>query len=135
LGNQALGLPQYLALGTHDVTVQSSSVFGQARWKVVPELEVALGARWTDERRKDDAFNQLAGERAALAQPKIASHNLSPELTITWKPQDNLTVFGSLKKGYKSGSFTVTTPAMNGTDNAFGDEKVEGGEVGLKSRW
>lgn len=134
LGNTALGLPQYLALGAHDVTVESSSVFGQARWKVVPSLEVALGARWTDERRKDDAVNLLAQKRVALAEPKIASHDLSPELTLTWKPQDNLTVFGSLKKGYKSGSFTVTTPAADGADNAFGDEKVEGGEVGLKSR-
>jgi iron complex outermembrane receptor protein len=135
LGNTAYGLPPNLAVGTHDVNIESSSVFGQLRWTVIPTLEVAAGARWQDERRSDDAVDLLANERVALAVPKISSHNLSPELTITWRPQDTLTVFGSLKKGYKSGSFTVTTPVSDGDNNSFGDEKVQGGEVGFKSRW
>jgi len=133
-GNTALGLPTLLANGSHDVQIESSSVFGQLRWRVIPELEVAAGARWTDERRSDDARNFLLGRRVQLAEPKISSQNLSPELTLTYRPKDTLTLFGSFKRGYKSGSFTVTTPAMDGIDNAFGDEKVTGGEVGLKSR-
>jgi iron complex outermembrane receptor protein len=136
LGNQALGLglPVFLAHGTHDVAVESASVFGQLRWKIIDTLEIAAGARWTDEWRNDAPVNLVTGRLVALAEPKIDSHNLSPELTLTYTPLDTLTVFGSLKKGYKSGSFTVTTPAADGIDNSFGDEKVQGGEVGVKSR-
>jgi outer membrane receptor protein involved in Fe transport len=43
-------------------------------------------------------------------------------------------VFGALKQGYKSGSFSIATPPVTGIDNSFGDERVRGGEAGLKSR-
>jgi outer membrane receptor protein involved in Fe transport len=66
--------------------------------------------------------------------PRIKSDNVSPELTVSYRPTDTLTVFGSLKKGYKSGSFNMAVPALPGDDNAFEDEKVEGGEIGFKSR-
>jgi iron complex outermembrane receptor protein len=70
-----------------------------------------------------------------MAVPKIRAKNVSPEVTLTWRPTDDLTLFGAWKQGYKSGSFNVSTPPFTGENNAFGDEKVQGGEVGLKSRW
>ena len=60
--------------------------------------------------------------------------NVAPELTLTYRPTDTLTAYGSLKKGYKSGSFNITTLTAPGVDNSFGDEEVEGGEIGLKTR-
>jgi outer membrane receptor protein involved in Fe transport len=45
-----------------------------------------------------------------------------------------MTVFGAWKRGFKSGSFSVATPAVTGKDNSFNDEKVKGGELGMKSR-
>lgn len=70
----------------------------------------------------------------ALAKPVLRSKNWSPELTITYTPTDDFTVFGALKQGYKSGSFIMTTPPTAGADNSFGDERVRGGEVGIKAR-
>jgi iron complex outermembrane receptor protein len=55
-------------------------------------------------------------------------------VTVTYKPTEDWTVFGALKRGYKSGSYDISTPAQPGVDNSFGDEKVEGYEVGVKSR-
>ena len=69
------------------------------------------------------------------AVPKIKSDTLSPEVTLTYKPTADMTIFGALKRGFKSGSFNVATPPTPDEDNAFGDEKAEGGEIGLKSRW
>jgi iron complex outermembrane receptor protein len=65
---------------------------------------------------------------------RVHSANASPEVTLTWTPNDNVTVFGSYKKGYKSGSFSVAVPGNVGQDKSFGDEKVQGYEIGLKSR-
>jgi len=45
-----------------------------------------------------------------------------------------VTLFGSYKKAFKSGSFSIATPPVRGLDNSFGDEEVKGGEIGLKSR-
>jgi outer membrane receptor protein involved in Fe transport len=69
-----------------------------------------------------------------LPRPKIHSSNFSPEVTLNYTPTDDLTVFGSLKKGYKSGSFKVAVPAVRGENNSFDDERVMGGEIGIKSR-
>jgi iron complex outermembrane receptor protein len=137
LGNTALHLPPVMAKGSHDLEIKSHSAFAQGRYKLLPSLEIAAGARWTHETRSDspELLNGPTPIPVTLAVPKIESDNVSPELTITYRPTDNITAFGSLKKGYKSGSFTVTTPVAPGANNSFGDEKVEGGEIGLKTRW
>jgi iron complex outermembrane receptor protein len=136
-GNTALQFPAFLLKGTNEVKTKTNSVFGQVRWQIIPKLEIAAGARWTDETRSDRPTNYSPTGTAipiSIPVPKINSKNTSPELTLTYKPADNWTVFGSLKRGYKSGSFDVATPATAGEDNSFGDEKVEGYEVGVKSR-
>lgn len=137
-GNTAYGLPATLTAGINDVSVESTSIFGQLRWQVVPALEVALGARWTDEKRHDDGFS-LASITAEpvpikLVHPDLSSSNISPELTITYSPTDTFSLFGALKQGYKSGSFIMTSPPNSVVDNSFDDERVRGGEIGFKSR-
>ena len=139
LTNQALGFgtPAVLLTGTHDVRIESISGFGQLRYKLSPRFEIAGGVRYTDERRSDHAFTSftgLAGPFVPVTPPRISSRNWSPELTLTWTPDDDLTVFGSLKQGYKSGSYNLIIPITPGQDNSFGDEKVQGGEIGLKTR-
>jgi iron complex outermembrane receptor protein len=138
-GNTALRLPAILTSGTHNVGIDSFSLFGQLRWAPIERFEIALGARWTSEKRRDNAFSTGAGAqmiapvRVALQTPEISSKNLSPELTLTYRATDDLTIFGALKQGFKSGSYSITTPASV-LDNSFGEERVRGGEVGLKSR-
>lgn len=135
-GNTALRLPPLLSTGSNRVSIDSKSLFGQVRWKIIPQLELAAGARWTDETRGKTAFNLITGVPVAVSipVPQIHSNNTSPEVTLTYKPAEDWTVFGSLKRGFKSGSFNVGTPTTPGLDTSFGDEKVEGYELGVKSR-
>ena len=136
MGNIDYGLPATLAHGQHNLEIDSQSVFGQLRYKIIPRVELAAGARYTHETRSDHPYNYDGNSLIPvnLAVPEIRSYDLSPEATLTWRPTDDVTLFGSVKKGFKSGSFTITTPVFNGSDNAFGDEKVKGGEVGAKAR-
>jgi iron complex outermembrane receptor protein len=137
-GNTAIAFPAFLTRGTNIVHVRSESLFGQLRYKILPRLELAAGARWTDETRTNSGFLQdVTGATTPVVRPvpKINSKNVSPEVTLTYKPSSEATIFGSLKQGYKSGSFSIATPPVQGLDNSFGDEKVQGGEIGLKSRW
>jgi iron complex outermembrane receptor protein len=134
-GNLTLGLPPLLARGIHVIDIKSYSAFGQVRYKIVPTLELAVGARWTDEKRADNPVDLFSTPTpVTLKVPKIKADNVSPEVTLTYKPNDTVTVFAALKKGYKSGSFSMSVPATPGQDVSFGDEKVEGGEMGLKMR-
>jgi iron complex outermembrane receptor protein len=137
IGNGALGFPPVpIQKGYHDVHILTYSLFGQVRWKVMPNLELAAGARWASEKRTDKPVDLVTGRPifVPVAVPTIKSKNVSPEFTVTYRPTDTMTLFASWKKGYKSGSFNMAVPATPGGDDAFGDEKVQGAEVGLKSR-
>jgi iron complex outermembrane receptor protein len=137
-GNVFYRLPAQIFRFLSDVDVKSISPFGQIRWKPIAQLEIAGGARYTDEKRSETAANVLPNGvivPVRLGVPKIHSKKWQPELTITYKPTDDVTVFGSLKKGYKSGSFNYGVVPFDGIDSSYGDETVKGGELGLKSRW
>jgi outer membrane receptor protein involved in Fe transport len=133
-GNTLYSMPAILLSGSHDVDIESFSAFGQARFKPSPQFEIAAGVRWTDEKRSDRARTLVGGAMVDVAVPKLSSRNWSPELTLTYFPTDDLTIFGSLKQGYKSGSYNLPVPVNPGQDPSFGDEKVQGGEIGLKAR-
>lgn len=135
-GNTALQLPPLLSAAIHKVDIRSISAFAQLLWRVVPELELAVGARWTNEKRRHRAADNITGTSApvALAKPRISSSNISPELTVTYTPTEDLTIFAAYKHGFKSGSFDTTGVPLAGADTSFKDEKVKGGEVGIKAR-
>lgn len=135
-GNTRLGAGATLQQGIKNVNIETNSVFGQLLYKITPQVEIAVGARYTDERRNQRGANTISGTRVPVdpAVREIQARNLAPEFSITYQPTDDFTLFGSLKRGYKSGSFNVSTPPFTGEDNSFGDEKVEGGEVGIKTR-
>ena len=156
IGNLAYGFPPVLQDGLNRFKIKTYSVFGQLRYKIMPELELAAGARWTDETRRQNPvlFPSLtdssltgpflippksASNLVGVITPKLHSSRISPEATITWTPTDDLTVFASYKRASKSGSFSIATPQSrksNGQylDNSFGDEKVQGFEGGVKGR-
>jgi len=134
----AIGIPLDILNDDRQTTVdiKTYSVFGQVRYKLMEQLELAAGVRWTDETRRQSVYDFQNGADITSLLPvtRIGDDNFSPEATITYTPSDDLTLFASYKKGYKSGSFKMAVPPVAGEDNSFDDERVEGFEAGLKSR-
>lgn len=134
-GNTAFNLPPLLQSARHRIRTSSASIFGQLLWKLTPRLELAGGARYTNEVRKHMEWNDLAGgAKVDLLVPRIEANNISPEFSLTYTPTDDLTIFGSYRQGFKSGSFNTIVYIDPDTRADFGDEKAEGGEVGIKAR-
>jgi iron complex outermembrane receptor protein len=72
----------------------------------------------------------------------FAENNVSPELTVSYHPNEDWTIFASYKKGYKGPGFNAQTFLLTSFNpaivpgsgvNPFGGEKVEGAEGGLKA--
>lgn len=137
-GNAAMGMPAMLQHVVFDVDIRSTSFFGQAMWDITPQLELSAGARWTEEERKLKQTNLNPGQGAIgeveRIDPKIRASNVSPEVTLTFKPTDDLTTFASFKTGFKSGSYNTSSYVPGNRLASFGDEEVRGGEVGVKLR-
>lgn len=135
-GNTALNLPVSLGDYQEFVEIQSISGFGQARWLILPTLELDAGARFTHEARDLTATNYISGKAVPFptAVPRISSNDTSPEATVSYRPTDDLTTFASYKTGFKSGSFSLTSLSGTLPNLSVGDEKVKGAEFGAKTR-
>jgi outer membrane receptor protein involved in Fe transport len=122
------------------------SVFGQAIVEILPTLELAGGARWTRE-QKNYTKRSLYGIAPFLAptqflpgatepgilRGKFSDDNVSPEVTLTWTPDSNHTLFAGYRTGFKAGGFGLTNPLQTGGvigDVDFESEKARGVEVG-----
>lgn len=131
--NTFFGLPPLLQSGLHTIDIESSSVFGQLLWQMTDSLELAAGARWTDEQREHRFWDNLqGGVEIDLADPDLDAENLSPEFSLTWTPTDALTLFAAYRQGFKSGSFNTVISPDETTLSSFDDEEAKGGEIGLK---
>ncbi|KCZ87914.1 TonB-dependent receptor [Hyphomonas johnsonii] len=138
------------------VDANSASVFGQLIWDLSDTLELSGGARYTEETKKLSGRGALTptgfglvlpgvytppvvGSGPFMASPdELTYENLSPELTLAWRPNTNLTLFGSYKEGFKSGGFNTSvtggaTLATVPSDQSFNEELVKGFEIGVKS--
>jgi iron complex outermembrane receptor protein len=148
-----------------DNSNQSYSFFGQANWKILPNLELAGGVRWSHENRSTldgntfNAFDALVAEgylteaenpfspAGVWYRPTLSYTNTSPEVTLTWHPQKDLTVYGAYKTGYLSAGISNPgsvpnltslpgnpnpTPAQQNAQLVYGGETVKGFEGGVK---
>jgi iron complex outermembrane receptor protein len=138
--------PRNGKLNTHDNKQanksEAYSLFLQVSYKILDNLELAGGARYTHEKKDVDLVNTFVNSAAVGYKPEgvhiIGSQkqrNTSPEATLTWKPSNTLMVYGAYKTGYLSGGFSNpgTISSGNNIGNlTFDAEKAKGFELGTK---
>lgn len=131
-----------------DAKTKTYSAFGQVSWKITDQLDLTGGARFTNEKKSlriGNSFVNSDGPAPFLfltegdfINSSRSDNNVSPEVTLSWKPQHDLLVYGSYKTGFKSGGLSSASILSFGStaDNLkFKPEKVKGGEVGIKGQF
>lgn len=119
---------------------ETAAIFGQVIWKIMPQIEMTGGIRYTHETKKSE-FVQPYTWSAAFAPGVVVAadqvfNNWSPEATISWKPEKDINLFLSYKTAYKSGGFSnsgVNSILATVDDFTFEPEKARGFEGGIKS--
>lgn len=143
---------EYLASSKNSNTKgKTLAVFGQLTWKIVPQLELAGGVRYTHETKRSfftQPYNNpgLTGIFRPQDDPdglgevyaKQTFNNWSPEATLTYKPNDNLLIYAAYKTAYKSGGFSnggINSKFSSDplSDLTFEPERARGFEAGVKS--
>ncbi len=134
-----------------DNDVQSFSVFGSFDYNINEKWKLAGGLRYTEEDRESVGGNIFENSGALgfgpvglVYTPSDESDNLSPELTVSYHPQQDLMLFAAYKTGFQSAGISnpgtvpnlATLPIDVANDTLVFDETtVEGFEVGMKGRF
>ncbi|HET6524450.1 TonB-dependent receptor [Sphingopyxis sp.] len=121
----------------------SMSAFGEVTANLTDSLELAGGARWSYESR--DSFQESLAANPAFAaafpgglrlDDRYRETDVSPQVTLRYKPSRDLTFYAAYKEGFKSGGFNISqtlTPAATVAAGEFGAERARGGEVGARA--
>lgn len=140
-----------------DQSTTSTALFGQTEWRFHPAWALLLGLRVTDEEKKIDyeqvdAFGGVVGapsgpiplfdfDKANVGGLAEKSETITTgKLGLNWTPTDDLLVFASYSRGYKSAGFNTgfvdPTDASGNFDLAnipYDHEILDSYELGLKA--
>jgi iron complex outermembrane recepter protein len=125
-----------------DADSRSWSVFGQLSWKILPTVELSGGARYSNDRKTQDIVNDTVGVSTLPFRPagsvltsRFEDDNISPEVTLSWKPARGQLIYGAYKSGYKSGAISTAALLLTSAtpqNVQVGSETAEGFEIGYK---
>ncbi|WP_198045974.1 TonB-dependent receptor [Novosphingobium aquimarinum] len=115
--------------------------FGEAGYKVTPQLELVAGLRFTHERKAYtyDAIDLNPYGDSTLPTPvagiarTLKEDNLSGKLGINFEASRDLLLYASASKGFKSGGFKAAIAFSEAETDPFEGETVYAYEAGLKS--
>jgi iron complex outermembrane recepter protein len=124
-------LPFYITI---DGTARTKALagFGELRWNATDRLKITLGARYSDEKRAAQYRYEINFGAPFVANPDLNDkfNALTPRLVINYEATDDVNVYASATRGFKSGGFNLLA-----IQPGFAPEKVWSYEAGLKTRF
>ena len=147
-----LGLAGLTTLTQGQTDTTSHAVFADVSFNVTDQLQFSIGGRFTRDERSVVQFRQnylgirsprFGNVRApALGAPRSNYTNsrefeeFTPRLGVRYEFNDDLTVYASYGRGFKSGGFDMRGDVVSfpGTVNGYEPEFVDTYEIGVKGR-
>jgi iron complex outermembrane recepter protein len=132
IGIPIAGFANLLIDGTNDTTAYA--VFGQADYKITDKLIVHAGARFSNE-EKDvsylyDRFSDVLGPDFLInVDDSDDWSSFTPRIGVDYFINDDVMVYGSVTKGFKSGGFNLLA-----VQSSYDEEEVVSFEIGTKTR-
>ncbi|SCW84834.1 iron complex outermembrane recepter protein [Sphingobium faniae] len=116
------------------------SAFAQLVWDITPNIELDVGGRYSYEKKRlPETRAQLPGGAYGFPPPPVATvltekswNDFSPEVTLSYRPTSNLTLYGSYKHGFLSGGFN-SGAANFALPIDYGQQTIKGFESGVKA--
>ncbi len=121
---------------------ESYAFFGDFNWKLTDTVRLSFGGRWSHDNKQ--LFNGFAGgklidpdnvDRTQFVPVGTGNANFSkftPKVGLDWRPTNDLMVYASWSRGYRSGGFSPRAATAATASTPFQNETVDSYEVGLK---
>jgi outer membrane receptor protein involved in Fe transport len=129
------GFVLFAGNGTSPENSRSWAVFGEGSYRILPTLTALVGLRYFQDQRVQDTVSTVFGA-SAIDRGRATFDALSPRFNLSWQPNDRMTFYANVAKGFRSGGFNVTsTGAGLGTvPPSFAPDTLWSYEVGGKFR-
>ncbi|WP_164852645.1 TonB-dependent receptor [Novosphingobium umbonatum] len=110
----------------YDTNAKSFAGFGQVAYKLTDTLKLSAGARYTDERKSQVGYSDIAGTYSKVNQHYSGGKD-TYHLGLDWQVAPRNLVYAKFDTGFKSGGF------QNGYN--YGPESIRAFEAGSKNRF
>ena len=123
-------LPFYITIdGT--AKTDAAAAFGELRWQATDRLKLTLGARYSHEKRAAAYRYEINFGASTVQNPDLAKsfNAFTPRLVVDYKATDDVNLYASVTKGFKSGGFNLLA-----VQPGFAPEKVLAYEAGVKTK-
>jgi iron complex outermembrane receptor protein len=135
-GATALGAPIFSSKTHYRQEVESAAAFGQLDWDFTEKLRGTIGGRFTWEQR--DFVEDVEFQEPSFTVPvftlrdSVDFKEWSAKLGLDYKPVEDLLLFASVSRGFKSGGFSGAFAFDPAELPPFDPETVWAYEIGAK---
>ncbi|PHS25039.1 MAG: hypothetical protein COA84_08465 [Robiginitomaculum sp.] len=119
-----------------DVAVNSYAVFGQASYELVDNLEFTAGVRYTYDTKSISRVGTADGIVVAVpffVQNRATFNKVTPKFVVSYKPDDDVMLYTSFSRGFKSGGFQGRGTTALAVGTPFNPETADSYEAGIKA--
>lgn len=113
------------------------SAFAQVDWSLSDQLKLSGGVRYTDEDREFEFGGMITGTGpvplAEFTHPKLNTEEVGGRVALEFTPTDNLLLYASFNRGFKSGGFPASIAFSRNQLLPFKAEELLAYEAGFKS--
>ncbi|PQM27684.1 hypothetical protein CVO77_03695 [Sphingopyxis lindanitolerans] len=135
-----------VGLYPQSVNARSFALFGQVDYEIIPSLTATVGARMTWERKSGRFAGFKIDDGPGLPPPlgSVVGYDVTgakswkaftPRFALNWKASDDILLYASVARGYKSGGFQGLSGTAAGASTPYDPEFAWGYEIGAKTDW
>jgi iron complex outermembrane receptor protein len=116
------------------MTTDSFAAFGEISYNLTPTTKLIGGLRWTMDKRKyaGTRFSVTNGANGSVLftkQSSLSYDEFTYRLALRQEITDDISVYGSINRGFKAGTFTIASPEVDPVQPQF----ITAYELGLKT--
>ncbi|WP_043970749.1 TonB-dependent receptor [Novosphingobium sp. P6W] len=108
---------------------QSYAGFVDFNWQVLDTVRLSGGGRYTEDKKRY-RFPLIIEDTVGKKWSKF-----TPKVTLDWRPNDGVMLYGTWSRGYRSGGFSGRAGTPFSASTPYNPESVDSFEVGAKTKW
>jgi iron complex outermembrane receptor protein len=141
-------LPQFAPQWTYLADSQDNTawaLFGELSYDLTEAVELSVALRYDEDERENTTETPqefIPAPLQGVAFPgqvrKETWDELQPKVTLRWKANDDVMVYGGYSRGFRSGGFNQTgvgATGIPGIDDIFDEEVADTFEAGIKAQF